>query len=279
VLDYIDAHLDETLGLERLSGLAAFSRFHFQRQFTELFGLSVHRYVHLSRLKRAAYQLAFRHEMRVIEIALASGYDGPEAFARAFKKSVGQSPSDFRKRPEWAAFAEGYQPLRRMRFEHMRTPMKLSDVSVLDFEETRVAALEHHGDPQRLGESIRKFIQWRKQNQLPPSASATFNLFYGDPAEGDPSAFRLDLCAATAREVPENDFGVASKLIPGGRCAVLRHIGSDDHLGSTIAFLYSQWLPQSREELRDFPLFCQRVKFFPDVPEHEAVTDVFLPLR
>jgi AraC family transcriptional regulator len=32
------------------------------------------------------------------------------------------------------------------------------------------------------------------------------------------------------------------------------------------------------EALRDFPVFFQRVIFFPDVPEHEAVTDVFLPL-
>jgi len=33
------------------------------------------------------------------------------------------------------------------------------------------------------------------------------------------------------------------------------------------------------EELRDFPLFMQRVKFFPDVPDSEAVTDIYLPLR
>ena len=32
-------------------------------------------------------------------------------------------------------------------------------------------------------------------------------------------------------------------------------------------------------ELRDFPVFFQRVSFFPEVPANEAVTDVFLPLR
>ena len=37
--------------------------------------------------------------------------------------------------------------------------------------------------------------------------------------------------------------------------------------------------PASGEEPRDFPLYFQRVSFFPDVPEHEAITDVFLPLR
>jgi len=38
-------------------------------------------------------------------------------------------------------------------------------------------------------------------------------------------------------------------------------------------------LPGSGAELRDFPLYVQRVKFFPEVPEHEAVTDAFLPLK
>ncbi len=29
--------------------------------------------------------------------------------------------------------------------------------------------------------------------------------------------------------------------------------------------------PLSGEELREFPLFLQRVSFFPDVPEHKAI--------
>jgi AraC family transcriptional regulator len=59
----------------------------------------------------------------------------------------------------------------------------------------------------------------------------------------------------------------------------LRHIGSDDNLRQSISYLYSQWLPQSGEEPRDFPLYLQRIHFFPDVPEHEVITDVFLPLK
>ena len=279
VLGYIDTHLDEALGLDRLSGLAAFSKYHFHRQFTELFGISVYKYVQLSRLKRAAYRLAFRDDSRILDIALSSGYDGPEAFARAFKKSVGQSPSEFRKQPQWGAWREAYQPLRRMRLDHMTAENRPDQVQIIDFKDTRVATLEHRGDPMLLGDSIRKFIEWRKQNHLPPSVSATFSLVYNDPAETEPSEFRFDLCAATDRDVAKNPFGVVAKLIPGGRCAVLRHIGSDDNLGKAVAYLYSQWLPQSQEEPRDFPLYFQRVRFFPDVAEHEAVTDVFLPLK
>jgi AraC family transcriptional regulator len=79
--------------------------------------------------------------------------------------------------------------------------------------------------------------------------------------------------------VEENTFGIVEKTIPGGRCAVLRHVGSDDTLGEAIQYLYSTWLPASGEEPRDFPLYLQRIRFFPDVPEREAILDVFLPLR
>ena len=295
LLDYVDAHLDEALGLDRLSSLAAFSKFHVHRQFTELFGISLYKYVQLSRLKRAVYQLAFRDD-RILDIALASGYEGPEAFARAFKKGVGQAPSEFRKQPEWGVWHETYQPVREMRLDPMTGDQRLDRVKIIDFKDTRVAVLEHRGDPAGLEDSIRKFIAWRKQNRLPPSVSATFNLVYHDLANTEPSRtnptsapglsqdrgtgeFRFDLCAATDREVTDNPFGVVVKTIPGGRCAVLRHIGSDDNLGEAINFLYSQWHPQSQQELRDFPLYFQRVSFFPDVAEHEAVTDVFLPLK
>ena len=279
VLDYIDAHLGDELTVERLSSVAAFSKFHFHRQFTELYGLGVFRYVQLSRMKRASYQLAFRPQVPIVEIALSSGYEGPEAFARAFRKTVGQSPSEFRRQPQWDPWYATCQPLSELRTTHMKPHNSAEQVTIVDFVETPVAVFEHRGDPRRIGESIRKFIAYRKANGLSPRVSETYNVFHDDERQTDPEAFRMDLCASTSREIAPNTFGIVRKVIPGGRCAVLRHVGSDDTLGATVAYLYSEWLPESGEELRDFPLFCRRVKFFPDVPEHESVTDVFLPLK
>ena len=115
--------------------------------------------------------------------------------------------------------------------------------------------------------------------EVPPSRSATFNIVYNDPDETPPEEFRFQMCAATDAAIEPNEAGVLPMTIPAGRCAQLRHLGSDDHLGRSIRHLYANWLPASGEELRDFPLFMQRVKFFPDVPDSEAVTDIYLPLR
>jgi len=277
VIEHVDAHLDAALSVDELSSIAAFSKFHFHRQFYEFFGLNVSKFVQLVRLNRAAQQLAYRDDS-VTDIALVSGYESPEAFARVFRKVTAQSPSEFRKQPNWNTWFNTYQSVRELRVKYMSLGNQ-KRVTVVNTNDINVAALEYRGNPDALGNSIRIFIEWRKQQKLHPSKHATFNILYDDPESVDPKHYRIDLCVASEIKIPDNTAGIISKTIPGGRCASIRHIGSEDLLRSSISYLYSTWLPTSGEELRDFPLYLQRVKFFPDVPEHEAIVDIFLPLK
>lgn len=279
VLDYIDTHLEDELTLDSLSDVACLSKYHFHRQFSALFGLTVANYVKLIRIKRASFQLAYRKHIRVIDIALANGYESPEAFSRAFNDLTGQSPTSFRSNPRWDSWHVQYQELKEMRSQRMKSENPKYSVNIVSFDEIKVAALEHQGPPELIGHSVNKFIEWRIKNRLPPSVSRTFNIFYNDPSTIDPEKFRLDICASVKSEVNENSYGIVPKTIPAGRCAVLRHIGSEEDLEESVKYIYSQWLINSDEELRDFPLFFERVKLFPDVPEHEAIIDIYLPLK
>jgi AraC family transcriptional regulator len=279
VLDHIDRHLEEDLGLAILSGVAAFSKYHFHRQFAASFGIPAHLYVQLVRMKRASYRLAFREGTSVTEIAMEAGYDAPEAFARAFRQRFGQLPSDFRKSPNWAPWLAAFGPLDEARSKLMQTNFSSEDVTICDMAAMPVAILEHRGDPAAIGATIQRFIAWRRAHDLGPRKSSTWNIFHSDPRATPPADYRLDLCAGTDRPVAPNEAGIVAGLIPGGRCAVLRVTGRSDDLEPAALFLYRDWLPASGEEPRDFPLYCQRVSFFPDVPEHEAVTDLFLPLE
>ncbi|HEY8382665.1 MAG TPA: AraC family transcriptional regulator [Microvirga sp.] len=278
VLAHIEEHLDGDLGLDALSAVAAYSPCHFQRQFSAFFGISLHRYVQLARLRRASYKLAFRAEEPVIGIALDSGYDAPEAFSRAFKQRLGQTPSAFRADPDWASWHETYRSFDEIRRTQMTDQHDDRSVTVVTMPDLKVAALEHRGDHALLGASIRRFIAWRREAALPPRTHATYNILYDDPDSTPPDAFRIDLCVATDRAVEPNEAGNVGKVIPGGRCAVLRHTGNEPSFAAAIQFLYAEWLPQSGETVRDVPLYCRRVSFFPDVPEHRAVTDLYLPL-
>lgn len=159
----------------------------------------------------------------------------------------------------------------------MKTKYSLDDVHTVDVPETPVAVLQHRGNPALVGATIQKFIGWRRAVGLKAAASQTYNVFHSDSEITPADEFRVDICAATDRTIEPNEQGVEAGVIPAGRCAVLRAIGSEN-VEPAIEFLYRDWLPSSGETLRDFPLYCERVSVVPVVAEHEVVTDIFLPL-
>lgn len=273
ILDFIDTHLDETLSLERLSRVGHFSKFHFHRQFSSYVGMTPKRYVQLARLRRASYRLAFNALERITDVALQAGFEHVESFSRAFKAAFGQSPRAFRENPDWSAWSAQFQLITHREIEVMH-------VKVVTVEPVTVAVLEHRGDPALLNESVQRFIAWRKESGLSPvSQSRTYGIAYDDPTSTPPKEFRYDICGAVSAAVPPNRHGVTTKTIPGGRCAVVRHKGSPDHISGSVYHLYKNWLPRSGEELRDFPVYFEYINLKTDTPEHELLTDVHLPLK
>jgi AraC family transcriptional regulator len=278
VLDHIDRHLDEDLDLNTLSSIAAYSKYHFHRQFTAIFGLSVHRYIQLARMKRASYWLAYGDAQSVTDMAMDSGYDAPDAFARAFRQRFGQSPSSFRKSPDWEPWLAAFGPLDNARSKFMKT-FTNDDVTIRDVLPMPVAIMEHRGDPVTLGATIQRFVAWRKAVGLHPKTSPTFNVWRSERRPASPANYSVDICVGIDRPIELNGDQIKAGELPGGRCAVLRVVGYTDNLEPAALYLYRDWLPASGEETCDFPIYCQRLSLFPEVPEHETVADLFLPLR
>lgn len=273
VLDYIEAHLGERLTTEHLSQIANFSKFHFHRQFTACIGTSVARYILLLRLRRATYQLVFDPRAKVIDISLEAGFENPESFSRAFRNTFSQTPSGFRRQPDWESWHERY------RF-HRPESKRTVNIDIVEFETTRIAALEHRGPTEKINESVGQFISWRRESGLSPrQTSRTFGIAYDNPDTTEPARFRFDICGEVTAEVPTNPQGVVTKTIPGGRCARIRHHGSHFRLDESIYPLYRDWLPESGEELRDFPLYFHYLNLLPETPESELITDIYLPLK
>jgi len=280
VLDHIDRHLDDDLDLDALSSVAAYSKYHFHRQFTATFGLSVHRYVQLTRMKRASYRLADRDAQSVTDIAMDAGYDAPDAFARAFRRRSGQSPSSFRKSPNWGSWLMAFGPLDNARRKLMQIIFTQDDVTVRDVPPTPVAIMEHRGDRATLGDTIQRFIAWRKAAGLSPETSPTFNVFRSERCPAVAADYSMDICVGTDQPIDASDEQMKAGVIPGGRCAVLRYPGNTNNLEPAALYLYREWLPASGEEVRDFPIYCQRrLSFLPEMSVPEIVTELFLPLK
>jgi AraC family transcriptional regulator len=224
-------------------------------------------------------RLAYMDPQSVTELAIDTGYDAPDAFARAFRRRFRQSPSSFRKSPDWQPWLAAFEPLDNARSKLMQKIFTADDVTIRDVSPTRVAIVEHRGDPATLGSTIQRFIAFRKASGLHPKTSPTFNVWRSERRPATPSDYSVDLCVGTDQPIEANGEQIKAGVIPGGRCAVLRVVGYTDNLEPAALFLYRDWLPASGEDPGDFPIYCQRLRFFPEVPEHEAVVDLFLPLK
>ena len=271
---------DQRFSIQHLSEVAHWSKFHFQRQFFSQCGLSVQSYLRLLRLLRAASQLSFR-ESSLSDIAAKSGYEHSESFSRAFRRLLQQPPAAFRNNPDWLQWQQQLESLATVRSLMQQHP---PIVDIIDFVQTPIALMEHRGSPALLGMSIRRFIEFRKQLQLPPSRSATFNLLYDDPRFAEPDDYRFGLAAAIPHQfelaAARNDWPeISLSEIPAGRCARIQHTGDDQQLGMLVEYLYQNWLPQNGEQAADFPIFLQRKVFFPEAPAHLAQTDILLLLQ
>jgi len=273
VLAYIDAHLEGDLSVNTLSQVANFSAFHFHRQFSAFIGVPVSRYVQLMRLRRAAHRLAAQPQHSILDAASDAGFESPEAFSRAFRRDFGMTPSAFRKQPNWQTWNAVFAIPHFSRSVIMQT-------RIIDFPTVRVAALEHRGAPGEVQQSVQTFIAWRLHSgQSPVASSRTFGIPFNNPDTTPAEDFRFAICGEIEEPVAPNTFGVEELVIPGGRCVVVRHVGSPDHIGETIYPIYRDWLPTSGEELRDHPLFFHYLSVYPETPQEQWQTDVYVPLQ
>jgi AraC family transcriptional regulator len=178
-------------------------------------------------------------------------------------------------RPDWEGFSENKKLLLAISQSNQLGERSDMDVAIVTFANTPIAALEHHGPERLVYETSRKFIGWRQRMGIKPQNGDTYGLHYS--SDGSSNDYRFDISVSFAGPIEPNPEGIVSKLIPEGRCAKTRHIGSRDHIPAAD-FLYRQWLPASGEELRDFPFFFHYLNVGPDVRDKDMVTDLYLPI-
>lgn len=92
--DYIEAHLDEKIGLSELSGVSLFSPWYSYRLFQEYTGLTPAGYIRRLRLARAALRIKNEH-IRMIDAAFDLGFGSVDGFTRAFTREFGMCPSSY----------------------------------------------------------------------------------------------------------------------------------------------------------------------------------------
>lgn len=96
VADYIEAHIDEDLPLDKISSALHYSKYYIARMFNEETGCTIYKYIQGRRLTIAAQKLA-ETKQPIVDIAYEAHYDSQQAFTLAFKQQYGCTPNVYRK--------------------------------------------------------------------------------------------------------------------------------------------------------------------------------------
>jgi AraC family transcriptional regulator len=152
-------------------------------------------------------------------------------------------------------------------------------VNIVTFPETKVATVSHVGSPLLEHDTAGKLIAWKLERRLLDQAVfRSYGLHYTNPATVNPAEHRVDFCLSYDGCIEPNPYGVVEGIIPTTRCATARDVGS--RLNNQAAwYLFYEWLPRSGEEMAARPWVFHYVNVGPSVKEHEAITDVYLPLK
>ncbi|HFP9391522.1 TPA: helix-turn-helix domain-containing protein [Raoultella ornithinolytica] len=96
IMQWIDEHLEEPLKVEDVSAKAGYSKWHFQRMFKEVAGISLGKYIKLEKLRRACFLLE-NTDIPVIEVGFMLGFTSQQVFTRAMRTEMHHTPGAVRR--------------------------------------------------------------------------------------------------------------------------------------------------------------------------------------
>lgn len=96
IFAFINNNISEIRSIEHIAKFAKISQSYLSAIFKQTTGLSIMQYVNSIRINLAAKQLVYTNDS-ISQISIDCGFDSPNYFCNAFKKSEGVTPSQFRK--------------------------------------------------------------------------------------------------------------------------------------------------------------------------------------
>lgn len=269
VTDYIYAHLDDDLSLDRLADVSGFSPYHWHRIYRAVRGETAAQTVRRLRLERAATMLA-QNAWPLERIARRAGFTSADAFSRAFQRAYDRTPGRFRS--DRAGGPNGTGDSRRSAvIPDVESPTPYP-VRVEERPECRLAVAEHRGSYMGIGRAFARVVD-RMGLRKPMVA------IYEDDPDAVPEAALRAVAGAVVglQDVAPADLFI--RTVPAGRFAVMRYTGPYASMHAAYLWLYGQWLPTSGHEPRNHPVVEEYLTDPATTPPARAITGILLPLR
>lgn len=272
----MEARLDDDLGLESLARAWGASPYKFHRLYSAVVGETPKRSVLRLRLERAARLLVIC-DKRVLDIALAVGFQSHEAFTRAFRRAFALTPTQYRARERAAREVRA-----RRRAGFGGWCCQLSEVR---FERRPAADLiairqfgAYAGFPPRSRQRLWDELgDWAKACGV-SAGSERLGLFPDDPMLTPGPRQGADYCLAVFGPVA-GDARVRAVRLAGGVHAVIDHFGPYETLIQAYRIAHDVICRSDRYDLRDEP----PLQIFRTVAEDGNPsanrTEVWIPVR
>ena len=279
-LIFMEVHLTEALTVERIAAEAGLSPAHFCRYFRRVRGETVMGYLRRRRLTRAANRLCLE-EIRLIDLALESGFESQQAFHRAFKRAYGVTPGAFR-RAKGQSILRAPGPCPPLEKDCAMTSAKdLAPPRIEDCPPRQVVGLTQTIAPR--GQSEIPGL-WRRFRGRYPEIEAkvegrVFGLCYGHSKNGFTYMAGAEVTAGPKVTLPE---GLSRKTVPAGSYAIFTvPITGPDlsaRLLSAFNHIFGTWLPASDYESGDdidYELYDERF----DPAQMTGEIDLYIPVK
>lgn len=259
-----------TYRLDELAAIANLSRFHFHRVYRAMVGESVIETAQRAGLARAALRLS-ASDAEITDVALDAGYESAQAFARAFRRETGFSPSDFRARRLRFSDVVAGAPMKRI--QEGACTMK---TEIVERPPVTVWAFRHTGAMHEVGKTYARLWQWQIANGIAGKTREAMGISCAD----DEAVDAMRYYAGVLWDKPIPAPGDAERLeIAGGTYVCHRLVGSHDGIPGTFETLYGEWFPDSGYVPDDRPsLELYRNNPF-DTPANDLITDVMIAIK
>ena len=268
VQDYICAHLDQELNLERLAKVSAFSPFHFHRIFKKISGETLFSFIQRIRLEKSCAILTSRQKTKILNIALGCGFSTSSAFSKSFKKHYKMSPTEYRNTHSLKKSKNGTldsnigkattcsnEYISTSELESLYSRRNNMDVRIEKLSKYRIAYMRQIGPYGANNiQLMQKLKKWAISRDLLNDSAIILGIAHDNPEVTPPKNCRYDCCIVLS-ETYDLEQGINETALPGGKYAIFSLEHTAEALREAWNEIFSKWLPDSGYQISARPIF------------------------
>lgn len=245
--NYIIAHLNDDLNLEKLSKIAHYSPFHLQKIFKQLVGESPKQYIGKLRTEVAIKHLILKPDTPIQAIAKMCSFSSASVFARYIKKATNHSPEQLRLLPfnKQIKILQSINPDSKIRknaplLEHKSDALTINTCFVKQTQGIFTTSVMHSEA------AIKQAFIELKNNVTDTGLLNDKCTFYGlvSPHQGSEYTCFLALENITNRRLKHNTTSITE-----GIYATYKVTGGFHDSMKALHYFYENWLPKSAYKL------------------------------